>query len=166
MTNVLHTDLAALDRLKESITRFATLANVADCVQSWDAAPLGYYMEMLPASVGDKGQTGLGQRAWWLLALVSGQFHPSVRASLPDASRWRRLAAKEGADDKEPPGLIESDMPAVLQLDADFFDWLIDRHDEVATTFWEIVNLARELRSAAPQRIEVSEQPNATVGSR
>ena len=165
MTNLLHTDLAALDRLKESIARFAKLANVADCVQSWDAAPLGYYVEMLPAPVGEEGQPRLEQRAWWLLALVSGQFHQGVRASLPDASRWRRLAAKESDDDKETPGLIENDMPAVMQLDAEFFDWLLDGHDEVAVTFWEIVNLARELRSATPQRIEVSEQPNATPGN-
>ena len=56
-------------------------------------------------------------------------------------------------------------MPAVMQLDAEFFGWLLDGHDEVAATFWEIVNLARELRSATPQHIEVSEQPNATPGN-
>ncbi|MBE0613757.1 MAG: ParB N-terminal domain-containing protein [Burkholderiales bacterium] len=165
MTNVLHTDLAALLRLKESIARFAKLANVAGCVQSWDAGPLGYYMEMLPTPSGEEGQPRLELRAWWLLALVSGQFHPSVRASLPDASRWRRLATKEDADDKETPSLIESDLPAVMQLDAEFFDWLLDGHDEVAVTFWEIVNLARELRSATPQQIEVFEQPNSTPGN-
>ena len=165
MTNVLHTDLAALLRLKESIARFAKLANVAGCMQSWDAAPLGYYVEMLPTPIGEDAQSRLELRAWWLLALVSGQFHPSVRASLPDASRWRRLATKEDADDKETPGLIEGDMPAVMQRDAEFFDWLLDGHDEVAVTFWEIVNLARELRSATPQQIEVLEQPNVTPGN-
>jgi len=166
MTNLLQTDLAALGRLKESIARFAKLANVVDCMQSWDAAPLGYYVEMLPTPIGEDGQPRLEQRAWWLLALVSGQFHPSVRARLPDASRWYRPAAKKSDDEKETAGLIDIDMPAVMQLDAEIFDWLIEGHDEAAAAFWEIVNLARELRNATPQQVEISEQPNATPGNR
>jgi len=61
---------------------------------------------------------------------------------------------------------LESDVPALMRLDAGFFDWLLDGHDEAAAAFWEIVNLARELRSATPQPVEVSAQPNTGAGNR
>ena len=60
---------------------------------------------------------------------------------------------------------LANDVPAVQRLDAEFFDWLLDGRGEVAATFWEIVNIARELRSATPLHIEVSELPNATPGN-
>ena len=166
MPDVSQMDRVALSRLKDSIARFAKLANIDGCVLPWDAAPLGYYVEMLPTPIAEDGQSRLEQRAWWLLALVSGQSHPSVRARLPEASRWRQFAAKEGDNDRDSPGLMDTGVPAVMQLDAEFFDWMLDVHDEVATTFWEIVNLARKLRSATPQQPEISEKSNATTGSR
>ena len=166
MPDVSQLDGRALSRLKDAITRFAKLANIHGCLQTWDAAPLGYYVKMLPTPIAEDRQSRLEHRAWWLLALVSGQTHPSVRARLPEASRWRRVAAKEGHNDEDSPGLLDSGMPAVMQLDAEFFDWMLDAQDEVATTFWEIVNLARKLRSATPQQVETSDKPNAITGSR
>lgn len=60
---------------------------------------------------------------------------------------------------------LETKLPTVMRLDANFFDWLLDGYDEAAAAFWEIVNLARELRSATPQHAGFSGQQNPTAGS-
>ena len=46
----------------------------------------GYYMEVPPASPGDGAQQRFGQRAWWLLAQISGQFDADLRGLLPEGS--------------------------------------------------------------------------------
>ena len=166
MPNLSQLDLAALTRLKESIAGFAKLANVLGYLQSCDTAPLGYYVAIPPTPIGEGGQSRLEQRACWLLALVSGQFHPSVRARLPDASRWYWPVPKKSDDDNMTTELIESGIPAVMQFDAEIFDWLIEGQDDVTAAFWEIVNLARELRRAMPQQVALSEQLNPPTGNR
>ena len=156
-------DPTVLDRVKASIGRFAQLANVSDCLQVWDAAPFGYYMEAPPTGFDGDVQQRLEHRAWWLLALVSGQLNERVRLLLPETSRWHQLCPSESGGDKGAPGLIEAGLPAAVMLDAAFFDWLLDGHDESATEFWELANLARELRCASPHRVAVSEETNAAA---
>ncbi|MBE0623472.1 MAG: ParB N-terminal domain-containing protein [Burkholderiales bacterium] len=78
-------------------------------------------------------------------------------ADLPAPDRLKQLIARFAR--------LASDVPAVQRLDAEFFGWLLEGHGELAAAFWEIVSLAREIRSAAPRQVNVAEQPNATPGS-
>lgn len=158
-------DPAMVDRLKASVGRIAQLASIDSYLQFWDSAPFGYYIELPPTPLSGDGQQHYEQRVWWLLALVSGQFHESVRVLLPDTSHWRQLCSTELGSDKGLQRLIEKHFPAVATRDADFFDWLLDGQDEVVTMFWEIATLVRSLRSTTPHPIATSEQSYTSKGN-
>ena len=76
-------------------------------------------MDALPAPVESGARATVEHKAWWLLALLSGQ--------LDDAS------------DGLPSGL-SSPFPS----DSAFLGWLIDPHDATASAFWEVLTRARE----------------------
>ena len=103
-------------QLTEQVRTFAAMAGIDDCVRLHQAAPCGFCLEALPRT---KSQAPARQRAWSLLAAISGQ--------------------------------LEDPAPAV-PLDSTFFDWLADPDDAMATAFWYILSLARELRSARNRR--------------
>ena len=101
-------------------------------------------------------------RAWWLLALISGQMHEHVRRQLPVQSSWRRVHAEESGDETALALLIENELGGSLGLDMLLTDWLLDPADEAAAVFWEVVVLVRHVRGAAPQRFAIPYYPAAS----
>ncbi|MBX9844572.1 MAG: hypothetical protein K2Z80_22460, partial [Xanthobacteraceae bacterium] len=105
--------------LIEQIRLFAELTGIQERLRIHAATPLGYYMDAPPASIESGTRATVEHKAWWLLALLSGQ--------LDDAS------------DGLPSGL-SSPFPS----DSAFLGWLIDPHDATASAFWEVLTRARE----------------------
>ena len=105
--------------LVEQIRLFAESAGIEECLRIHSATPLGYYMDAPPASIESGTRATVEHKAWWLLALLSGQ--------LDDAS------------DGLPSGPA-SPFPS----DTAFLGWLIDSHDATACAFWEVLTRARE----------------------
>jgi len=122
----------------EHAQSFAGLAGVGDCLRLHAAAPLGFYMDTLPVPGDEESLPPSRQQAWWLLALVAGQFDHSVSVAVPG-------------------GLTEADALNPCAFDAEFFGWLVDAHDEKASAFWNVLALVRDSRSstAACHRMSV-----------
>jgi hypothetical protein len=125
--------------------------------------PCGYYMDAPPTPLDLEFDQPLRYRAWWLLALMSGQMHEHVSRHLPAQSRWRRVNAPEGMDESALPLLIENELGGPLSLDVMLTDWLLDSADEAAALFWEIVVLVREIRKVASQSGAMSDNSNASA---
>lgn len=105
--------------LVEQIRLFAELTGIEELLRIHSATPLGYYMDAPSAPIESGARATVEHKAWWLLALLSGQ--------LDDAS------------DGLPSGL-SSPFPS----DSAFLGWLIDPHDATASAFWEVLTRARE----------------------
>ena len=71
------------EQLIEQVRVFAAMAGIADCVRLHPAAPLGYYLETLP--IADSGLP-VRQRAWCLLAGISGQLDDATPTQQLDAT--------------------------------------------------------------------------------
>ena len=148
-----------LDPVMQRVTQFAQLTGVSDCLKSCDAMPCGYYMEAPQVPLDLEPDKPLRHRAWWLLALISGQMHEHVRRQLPVQSSWRRVHAEESGDETALALLIENELGGSLGLDMLLTDWLLDPADEAAAVFWEVVVLVRHVRGAAPQRFAIPYYP-------
>lgn len=105
--------------LVEQIRVFAELTGIEECLRVHAATPLGYYMDALPASVKSGERATVEHKAWWLLALLSGQL--------------------DDATDGLPSGPA-SPFPS----DTALLGWLIDPHDATSSAFWEVLIRARE----------------------
>jgi ParB family protein of integrating conjugative element (PFGI_1 class) len=68
---------------------------------------------------------------------------PRTAARMPNSSHTDLAALNRLKQSIARFATLASDVPTVNQLDAEFFGWLLDGRDEVAATFWEIVDLAR-----------------------
>ena len=141
---------AVPDPLSAAIARLGQFGKVPDCIRRWDAAPLGYYVEVPAVPFGTDPEQQFAHRAWWLLAVVCRQFDDDVRRALPPTSPWQRVGPTDHCRDEGPSGSAPGKIPAAITLDAAFFDWLLDGRDEAADALWEVVRLARELRCRAP----------------
>jgi hypothetical protein len=75
---------------------FAATAGIDNCVRIHQAAPLGYYLETLPTSDSEVPER---QRAWCLLAAVSGQLGDAAQMLPLDATffSWLTDASDEAA---------------------------------------------------------------------
>lgn len=106
--------------LVEKIRVFAELTGIKERLRV-DAATLhGYYMDALPAPIESGAQATVEHKAWWLLALLSGQLDDATDGS--------------------------SSAPASpFPSDTAFLGWLIDPHDATASAFWEVLTRAREV---------------------
>lgn len=144
------------ERLKACIERCAGITGVVQFVKPWDAAPLGYFMEVPQVPLTDE----VKRRAWWLLVLVSGQLIDQVHTQLPPESAWRRTVASATLEQADPTAAAHRDLPAAMLLDGDFFDWLLDGEDAIAATVWELLTLARAARRRMAQS-EVTPNPGA-----
>ncbi|MBE0625798.1 MAG: hypothetical protein IH606_13405 [Burkholderiales bacterium] len=131
-------DAAVLRRLTEQIGRFASLAGVSDRLHLHAAAPLGYVMDAPLITADGDAQQPLRDRAWWLLALISGQLDEGAPASRPDA----------------------------CVFDAGVLGWLLDANDEAAGVFWDVVALVRALPASTRGRRAIAERaPNGAGGT-
>lgn len=132
-----------LSRFVEQVRIFARLAGVLDCLRLEAAAPLGYCMDALPIPTDGDPPTASRQRAWWLLAIVSGQLDHAASACAQDGSTAGDPGTNDGA------GRAPGNPPPPFAFDAAFVGWLVDAHDETASAFWNVLALARELRALA-----------------
>ena len=126
----------AAPRLTEQVRRFAALAGLSECVRLHPAAPLGYFMDAPSAGLGADSQGGPRQRAWWLLALLSGQLDEVITLGEPDHSGQHHPVC--GCADNA--GAVA------------FRDWLFDPHDQAARAFSNLVGLIRALRTSPPRQ--------------
>jgi ParB family protein of integrating conjugative element (PFGI_1 class) len=157
--------LASPELLKpvgQRVTQFAELTGVCDCLKFCEAMPCGYYIEAPQVPLDLDPDKPLRHRAWWLLALISGQMDERVSQRLPVQSSWRRVHAGESGDETAFALLIENELGGALGLDVLLADWLLDPTDEAAAVFWELVVLVRHVRGAAPQRFAIPDYSNAS----
>ncbi len=86
----------ASGQLAERVLTFAATAGIDNCVRIHQAAPLGYYLETLPTSDSEVPER---QRAWCLLAAVSGQLDDAAQTLPLDANffSWLTDASDEAA---------------------------------------------------------------------
>ena len=152
-----------LEPVAQRVIQFARVTGVADCLKFCEAMPCGYYMEAPQVPLDLASDKPLRHRAWWLLALISGQMHEQVIRHLPAPSRWCRVHAQEGIDESELPLLIENELGGPLDWDVMLTDWLLDPVDEAAAVFWELVVLVRHIRGAAPQSFAIAGRPNPSA---
>ena len=153
--------LALLEDVKQCAAHFARLTGVGDCLNFCELMPCGYYMEAPPTPLDLEPDQPLRHRAWWVLALMSGQMHEEVSRHLPAQSRWAQAHVQDELSDSELPLLIENELGGFLTLDAVLTDWLLDSTDDAASLFWEIVVLVREIRKLAPTRVAIPDTSNA-----
>lgn len=147
----------------QRVAQFAQLTGVSDCLKLCEAMPCGYYMEAPQAPIDLDPDKPFRHRAWWLLALISGQMHEHVSRRLPVQSSWRRVHAGESRDETALALLIENELGGALGLDVTLTDWLLDPADEAAAVFWELVVLVRRLRGAEPQRFAIPDHSNPSA---
>jgi len=145
----------------QRVIQFVQVTGVSDCLKFCEAMPCGYYMEAPQTPLDLASDQPLRHRAWWLLALISGQMHEHVSRRLPVQSPWRRAHAQE--DESPLALLIENELGGPLGWDVMLTDWLLDPADEAAALFWELVVLVRHLRGAAPQRFAIPDHSNPSA---
>lgn len=136
-----------LARLIEQVTCIAGLAGIEDGLRFDDAAPLGYYMDGLSIPVDGDPPSPIRQRAWWLLALASGQCDASVMAAVPEG-----FTADGSGNLDAAAGRMQVNLPVAISFDNAFFDWLVDARDEMANACWNALTLVRVLRHLTPKR--------------
>ena len=118
-TSVGHRDLI------DQIRTFAQLTGIGDRLRVHAATPLWYFMDALPESEAGHPQTSIKQRAWWALALLSGQL------------------VKEANESSNSPA---SPFPS----DTALLDWLINPNDATASAFWSVLTRARQVSASVP----------------
>jgi ParB family protein of integrating conjugative element (PFGI_1 class) len=161
--SVILTPSDLLEPVTQRVTQFAQLTGVADCLKSCEAMPCGYYMEAPQVPLDLASDKPLRHRAWWLLALISGQMHEQMIWRLPAPSHWRRVHTQESIDESELPLLIENELGGPLDWDVMLTDWLLDPVDEAAAVFSELVVLVRHIRGAVPQSFAIAGHPNPSA---
>ena len=136
-----------LARLIEQVKCIAGLAGIGEVLRLDAAAPLGYYMDGL--TIPEHGDTPLPirQRAWWLLALASGQFDDSAIATVPE-----RFAGDDSGNHDVVAGRAQVNLAAAISFDNAFFGWLVDAKDEMASACWNVLTLVRALRPSTSKR--------------
>lgn len=140
------TDQAPIENshLIEQVSQLAGLAGIGECLHVDPATPHGYFMQALPTGAhGDKREP-IEQRAWTVLALISGQLDGNLSAAPPAA------ACEAPAGLSTELACVESEPPQAILLDAGFFDWLLNAQDEAAVVLWRILTLVREQRASVP----------------
>ena len=111
--------------LIDQIRTFAQLTGIGDRLRVHAATPLWYFMDALPESEAGHPQTSIKQRAWWALALLSGQL------------------VKEANESSNSPA---SPFPS----DTALLDWLINPNDATASAFWSVLTRARQVSASVP----------------
>lgn len=120
--------------LYELIYGLLSASGIGDCFHPEPAMPNGYYMGFPkdgPLDLKDQAQNR--QSAWWVLAMVSGQFdRGTCHANLPDGNEWRSLILEEGVE-----GTLDGLELAIqhnIGGQAEFLPlpWLLDANNKVA----------------------------------
>jgi hypothetical protein len=109
----------------EQICNFAELTGIEECLRVDAVTPLWYRVDALPDLHAGNPRASTMQRAWWLLALLSGQL-------VDDADGSSNRPASPFASDT-----------ALL-------DWLINPNDATASAFWHVLTRAREVSACVP----------------
>ena len=76
-----------------------TEAGLGSCYEEAGALPLGFYVGFPKDGPLDlKDQAESRQAAWWVLAMVTGQFDTELcRTALPEHSEWRSLILEDAS---------------------------------------------------------------------
>lgn len=130
-----------LARLIEQVKCIAGLAGIEDGLRLDAAAPLGYYMDGLTIPTHGDTPLPIRQRAWWLLALASGQFDASTMITAPEG-----LTGDGSGNHDAVACRVQINLPAAISFDNAFFGWLVDAQDEMASACWDVLTLVRALR--------------------
>lgn len=136
-----------LARLIEQVTCIAGLAGIEDDLRFAAAAPMGYYMDGLSIPVDGDTPPPIRQRAWWLLALASGQFDAFAMATAP-----KGFTGNGSGNHDAVAGRVQGNLPVAISFDNAFFGWLVDAQDEMASACWNVLTLVRALRPSTSKR--------------
>lgn len=136
--------LVAHSRIIEQARLCARLAGIGDCLRGDSDAPQGFSLDALPAPVTGEALPPSRQRAWHLLALVSGQLDSPASTAMPNESTAFDPAIPDTACRAPPP------VPDPFPLDAAFLAWLVDADDPAAGAFWNLLAFVREARASPP----------------
>ncbi len=128
-------NVAKCAKIVEHVQSFAALAGIADCLRLHAAAPLGYYMNALPASDDEESEPPSRRQAWCLLAIVAGQLDHPISVAAPEAAS------------QDDPDRAAGSPENPTTFDTAFFGWLIDAADDASIALWNLLALARESRA-------------------
>jgi hypothetical protein len=128
-------NIALRSKIVEHVQSFAALAGIADCLRLHTAAPLGYYMDALPASDDEESEPPSRRQAWCLLAIVAGQLDHPISVAAPEAAS------------QDDPDRAAGSPENPTTFDTAFFGWLIDAADDASIALWNLFALARESRA-------------------
>lgn len=128
-------NIALRSKIVEHVQSFAALAGIADCLRLHAAAPLGYYMDALPAPDDEASEPPSRRQAWCLLAIVAGQLDHPISVAAPEAAS------------QDDPDRAAGSPENPFTFDTAFFGWLIGAADDASTALWNLLALARESRA-------------------
>jgi hypothetical protein len=125
--------------------RLMSEAGLASCYEEAEALPLGFYVGFPNDGPLDlKDQAESRQAAWWVIAMVTGQFDAELcRTALPDGSEWRSLILEDGS--VETLGGLELSIQHNIGGQGEFLpiQWMLNPDNPVAGLALQILAVAR-----------------------
>jgi hypothetical protein len=122
-----------------------TEAGLGSCYEEAAALPLGFYVGFPKDGPLDlKDQAESRQAAWWVLAMVTGQFDAKLcRTALPEQSEWRSLILED--DSVETLGGLELSIQHNIGGQGEFLpiQWMLDPVNPVVGLALQILAAAR-----------------------
>ena len=125
--------------------RLMSEAGLASCYEEAEALPLGFYVGFPNDGPLDlKDQAESRQAAWWVIAMVTGQFDAELcRTALPDGSEWRSMILEDGS--VETLGGLELSIQHNIGGQGEFLpiQWMLNPDNPVAGLALQILAVAR-----------------------